>query len=544
MVTHSPRSRLGGELLAECLGQLGVDVVFGLPGIHALGAWEGIRRCGLRSVVSRTELSAGFAADGYARVSGRTAVLLLSTGPGALNSLTAIMEAASSHVPMVVLVSQVPRDIAGKGRGYLHELPDQLASFAPVVKWTARVPSHDALPGLIATAFSKAATPPTGPVVLEVPVDLLTAECWDVEPAGLAASAAPAPAPTAASEVVAEVAGILARAERPVVWAGGGVLRSGAWRELVQLAERLGAPVATTYMGKGSIPAAHPLSAGSCCDEAAFRELIESADVLLCVGTELGAETTQQYAVKPAGRIIQVDVAPARFGATYPALGVLGDARQVLSALLEVVPDAPGTWGRQAVIALRHRVAEGLSAQRRELEIGLLSSIGEALPDNGVQAWDMTILGYWAAPHHRAPEPRRFLYPLGSGTLGYAFPASLGAAVALPGTPVLGVVGDGGFAYGLAELATARQYRLDTALLVVDSGGYGILREYQVASFGGEYETALTQPAFEGVAEAAGVPVRLTSPAALTDDLRWALGERGPAMVVLRENLVAAAPTP
>jgi acetolactate synthase-1/2/3 large subunit len=441
-----------------------------------------------------------------------------------------------------VIVSQIPRELVGKGRGYLHELPDQLASFAPVVKWTASVPSHEALPGLIASAFRQAASAPTGPVVLEIPVDLLTTECGRVDIGDL--DGAPARPPVASGHVIAEAARLLNNADRPVLWAGGGVQRAGAWPELVTLAERLGAPVATTYMGKGAIGADHRLSAGSCCDEGAFRELIETADVLVCVGTELGAETTQQYGLRPSGAVVQVDVAPQRLGATYPVLGVLGDAREVLAALATAVPDAPRPWGQRAVETLRRRVADGLAAQGRELETGLLASIGDAVADSAVQAWDMTILGYWAAAHHRAPDPRRFLYPLGSGTLGYAFPASLGAAVALPGVPVLAVVGDGGFAYGMAELVTARQYRLDSAVLVVDSGGYGILREYQVASYGTHHEVDLVQPDFAGIARASGVPVRLSRPEELAEDLAWALAEPGPAMVLIREELVAAAPTP
>jgi acetolactate synthase-1/2/3 large subunit len=156
----------------------------------------------------------------------------------------------------------------------------------------------------------------------------------------------------------------------------------------------------------------------------------------------------------------------------------------------------------------------------------------------------MTILGYWAAAHHRAPEPRRFLYPLGSGTLGYAFPASLGAAVALPGVPTLAVVGDGGIAYGGAELLTARQHGMNTALLIIDSGGYGILREYQLAAFGVTHEVDLAQPDFVAMARASGVAARLSNPAQLSDDVAWATAEAGPAVVVLRERLVAAEATP
>jgi len=536
------QQRLGGEHLAECLGALGAEVVFGLPGIHALGAWEGVRRRGMRAAGFRTELSATFAADGYARVSGRPAAVLLSTGPGALNSLTGLMEAASSHVPLVAIVSQIPRELIGRRRGYLHELDDQLAVFKPVVKWVASVPSIEALSGLLAEAWCQAGTAPTGPVVLEIPVDILTGPCDLSQVHELDGSPRKVPAPSHIE--VSRVAEMLETAARPVLWAGGGVLRSGAWAELTTLAERLGAPVATTYMGRGSIAADHRLAAGSCCDEAAFRDLIEGADLLVCVGTELGAETTQQYRLRPSGTIVQIDVAPERFGTTYRALGIVGDARAVLEALIEQVPAQPRDWGPRAVEDLRRRVTAGLDSQGRELERGLLASIRSALPETAAQAWDMTILAYWAAAHQPAPAPRRFLYPLGSGTLGYAWPAALGACLVSPELPALAVVGDGGIAYGLAELATARQLGLGATLLVIDDGAYGILKEYQLTSFGQAYEVDLIQPDLAAVAGAVGVPARRSSPAALADDLRWAFSLEGPAVVHLQEHLASALPTP
>jgi acetolactate synthase I/II/III large subunit len=536
------RHRLGGELLAECFEALGAEVVFGLPGVHALGAWEGVRRRGLRSAVFRTELSATFAADGYARVSGRPAPVLLSTGPGALNSLTGLMEAASSHVPVVAVMSQIPRDLAGRGRGYLHELDDQLSSFRPVVKWAASVPSLEALPGLVAEAWRQAGSAPSGPVVLEVPVDLLTSPCEVPVVSELDGSPRAAPVP---SEIeLARVVELLRVSERPVLWAGGGVLRSGAWDELKLLAERLGAPVATTYMGRGAIPAGHRLAAGSCCDEAAFRDLVEGADVLVCVGTELGAETTQQYGLTFSGTVVQIDAAPERLGASYRVLGVVGDARQVLQALIERLPSQPRSFGPGAVERLRRRVAAGLDAQERSLERGLLASIGSVVPDEAPQAWDMTILGYWAAAHQPPPAPRRFLYPLGSGTLGYAWPAALGACLALPASPSLAVVGDGGIAYGLAELVTARQLRLDATLLVIDDGAYGILKEYQQAFFGETHEVDLLQPDLVALAGAVGIPARRSDPDALEKDLSWALSSEGPALVLLQEHLASALPTP
>jgi acetolactate synthase I/II/III large subunit len=172
-VAQTVKVRTGGRLVAECLEAAGAEAVFGVPGIHALAVWDGLRSSPVRAVGLRTELSAGFAADGYARVSGRPAPLLLSTGPGALISLAALMEAASAHVPVVAIASQIPRELIGAGRGFLHELPDQKASFEPVVKWAARAESAEQIPVLLADAFRRALTPPSGPVFLEIPVDVL-----------------------------------------------------------------------------------------------------------------------------------------------------------------------------------------------------------------------------------------------------------------------------------------------------------------------------------------------------------------------------------
>jgi acetolactate synthase-1/2/3 large subunit len=535
----------GADLLVRAMQALGATAVFGVPGTHALAIWDALQASPIRSLGTRTELSAGFAADGYARASGRVAPLLLSTGPGALNSLTALMESASAHVPVVAISSQIPRELIGRGRGFLHDLPDQRASFAPLVKRAWRAESASALPELLAEAWRTALTPPSGPVYLEVPVDVLDGPA---EGAAVAASLVPPPRGEGSDpspEVLEVAADLLNGAERPVLWAGGGVERSGAWSELRALAERLRAPVATTYMGKGAFPAHHPLAAGSACDDAAFQALLAEADVVLCVGTELGAETTGQYRLRFSGRMIQVDAAPERIGTTYEALALVGDARAVLGALTTLVAErrADGHAERR-VEALRARIAAGLDAQGRELERGVLSDIGAAAGDEAVIAWDMTIMGYWAAAHLPVARPRTFLYPLGSGTLGYAWPAALGAQAALPEARTLAVVGDGGIHYALSELASARQHDLAAKLLIVDDGGYGILREYQRDAFAQTHAVDLVQPDFEAVCAAFGVPVRGVEAPDLRAALGWAFEQQGPAAVVLSAAVAAQQPTP
>jgi acetolactate synthase-1/2/3 large subunit len=536
------RKRLGGHLVVETLEALGTGAVFGLPGTHVLPIWEALRASELPYFGFRTELNAGFAADGYARVSGEPAVLVVSTGPGALISLAALMEAQSAHVPVVAIAGQIPTDLIGKGRGFLHELRDQRASFEPVVKWVATARDAEALPEVLAEAWRRARTPPSGPVFVEIPVDILRGEASipPVEEADGAPEALPLP-PT---EAIDEAARMLVDAERPVLWAGGGVLRAGASAELAALAERVRSPVATTYMGKGAFPEDHELAAGSFCDEGAFRDLLTNADVLLCVGTELGAETTGQYALEPRGHLIHIDAARERIGVTYPALGLVGDARAVLNALVERVPvRVPDGRAETRVKETRCRIEDGLARQGRELERGLLGAIRRTLPSDAIHAWDMTMLAYWAAAHFPALEPRRYLYPLGSGTLGYAWPAALGATLATPGSPALAVVGDGGFLYGVQELATARRYDLPATLLLVDDSAYGILRKHQQNTFGETYAVDLEQPDFPGLVRAFGIPIESTNPDDLGSALERALATAGPSVVHLPVELEMWSPT-
>ena len=540
VAAHRSAPARGADVLVRAMEALGATAVFGVPGTHALAIWEALRQSPIASLATRTELNAGFAADGYARASGRVAPLLLSTGPGALNSLTALMESATAHVPVVAISSQIPRELIGRGRGFLHDLPDQRASFAPVVKRAWRAESSAGLADLLAEAWRTALAPPSGPVYLEVPVDVLDGPADAPELTSLDAAPVAAEVPD-----LAAAAELLDNAERPVLWAGGGVERSGAWAELRALAERLQAPVATTYMGKGAFPADHPLAAGSACDDAAYQELLATADVVLCVGTELGAETTGQYKLRFSGQLVQIDAAAERVGTTYPALALIGDAAAVLDALTPLVTERePDGRAEQRVRALRERIAEGLDGQGRELERGILDDIAAAAGPAAVISWDMTIMGYWAAAHLPVIGPRTFLYPLGSGTLGYAWPAAMGAQAALPGARTLAVVGDGGIHYGLTELASARQHDLAAKLLIVDDGGYGILREYQRDAFGETHSVDLVQPDFEALTQAFGVPVKATEAPGLREALDWAFATDGPAVVVLRAAVAAHQPTP
>jgi acetolactate synthase I/II/III large subunit len=533
-------TRIGGHVVAESLRALGAEVVFGLPGVHVLPIWEGLHATELRVLGFRQELNAGFAADGYARVTGRPAPLVVSTGPGAFMTLAPLMEAFTAFVPVVVVASQINSDAIGKGHGHLHETPDQAASFAPLVKWTARARTAAEIPEVLAEAWRRAATPPHGPVYVEVPFDVLHAPAEEARPE-LNGSPAPGPLPGAAE--LDRAAALLATAERPLVVAGGGAVRSGATVELLELATRLGSPVATTYTGKGAFPERHPLALGSSWDDAAHKDLLADADVVLCVGSWLGYDVTDSFRLHLRGTLIQIDASPERIGVNLPAVGLVGDAKATLQALLERVAPGSPRGGEARVAIVRTSVAAGLASQPDRLAIDLLEMIEGVLPEGAAATWDSTILAYVACWYLRVDEPRKFLYPAGSSTLGYAWPAALGAAAALPGRPVLAVVGDGGFQYGIAELATAKQHGLDVALLVIDDGGYGILREYQDGSGFAHAGVDLEHPDFVALVEAYGIPARRSSVDRLGRDLGWALEHSGPAVVVLGEVLTMAEPT-
>ncbi|WP_030834280.1 thiamine pyrophosphate-binding protein [Streptomyces hygroscopicus] len=539
-LSTAQRARHGGDLVAESLTALGASTVFGLPGQHALGAFDALRHSGLTYVGLRVENNAGFAADAFARVTGSVAPLLVSTGPGALMTLAALQESAAASAPVLAIGSQVPTAGLGGGRkGYLHELVDQKASFRDIVKSVHTVRAASQIPSALAAAWASALEAPSGPVWLEIPQDVLLAPV-SVPPV-TSLRAAPRPLPPR-SELTAEAARLLSGAERPVILAGGGVVRAGARQELRALAEALDAPVATTFGGKGAFPWDHPLSLQSWLEDAHTTEFLEDADVLLVVGSGLGELSSNYHTFRPRGRLVQIEADLGKLESNHPALGIHADAREALAALAEAIAPRPPGTAAKAAAGLLTRVRDRLEAQGLELEQRVLRSVREALPDDSPSFWDMTILSYWA---WSAFDPRTGALhsAQGAGGLGYGFPAALGAAVADRDRPVLAVSGDGGAMYSVSELATARQYRLPVTWLIVDDGGYGILREYMTDAFGEATGTELSRPDFVALAESFGVPAVRTTPERLRADLADALAAPGPSVVVLPALLRMYAPT-
>ncbi|MEU2307315.1 thiamine pyrophosphate-binding protein [Streptomyces misionensis] len=538
---NPPPGRNGGDLVVETLAGLGATTVFGLPGQHALGMFDALRRSSLRYVGLRVENNAGFAADAYGRMTGEAAPLFLSTGPGALTSLAALQEAASASAPVLAISSQVPTAGLGGGRhGYLHELPDQSASFRGVVKSVHTVRAQSQIPSAIAAAWTSALSVPHGPVWVEIPQDVLLA------PASLPVVTAPDATPQELPprpELTAVAADLLSRASRPAIIAGGGVVRSDASGKLLALAERLQAPVVTTFGGKGAFPWEHPLSLQSWLEDRYTTDFLEDADVLLVVGSGLGELSSNYHTFRPRGRVVQIEADLGKLEANHPALGIHADARLALQALLETVDTRTDPEAPARVRALLSRVSARIGAQQLTLEQDVLAAVRRALPAGAPSFWDMTILAYWAWSAFDPRGANTMHSAQGAGGLGYAFPAALGAAAADPAHPVLAVSGDGGALYSIAELATARQYDLPVTWLIVDDGGYGILREYMTDAFGEPTATELHRPDYVALADSFGVPGVRTTPETLERDLTKALSTPGPSVVVLPAILRMFAPT-
>lgn len=358
---NPPAGRNGGDLVVETLTGLGATTVFGLPGQHALGMFDALRRSSLRYVGLRVENNAGFAADAYGRITGEAAPLLLSTGPGALMSLAALQEAASASAPVLAIGSQIPvAASAAAGDGYLHELRDQQASFRDIVKSVHTVRTQSQIPSAVAAAWESALTAPHGPVWVEIPQDVLLAETR--LPVVTSMDATPeevAPRP----ELTAVAAHLLANAERPAVIAGGGVVRSDASGKLLALAERLDIPVVTTFGGKGAFPWEHPLSLQSWLEDRHTTDFLEDADVLLVVGSGLGELSSNYHTFAPRGRVIQIEADAGKLESNHPALGIHADARLALQALLETVPERRDPTAPERVSAVLTKVRDRIAAQ-------------------------------------------------------------------------------------------------------------------------------------------------------------------------------------
>jgi acetolactate synthase-1/2/3 large subunit len=566
----------GGALLAALLAEHGVRHVFGVPGGQTLALYDAIldREPGMRHVLVRDERSAAYAADAYARVTGRAGVCDATVGPGAAKLPSGLGEALGASVPVVALVSELPARLAPhRYRSAASQALDQAALLAAVTKWQATVPDAATLPALVRQAFREATTGRPGPVALFLPQDVLDGPVPDhlvpENPAGASGPSGvrggppegtvppragtsrfggfPAFRPAPDPEDLAAAAAVLRAAQRPFVLAGGGVLHSGAGPELTALAQALTAAVGTTLSGKGAIAEDHPLSVGvtgSMGTSAAAAALAE-ADVVLLAGTKAGSGPTFGWALpRPDQAVVQLDLDPAELGRAFTlAAAVLADARPGLTGLRAAL-DQPGPAPDRA--PWRARIAELAAAWRADRDAErasdavpiapqrVLAEIEAVLGADDILICDASLASGWGGAYlEQRRSGRQVLCPRGQAGLGYALPAAIGVATARPGGRTVVLAGDGALGYAAGELATVAELALPVTVIVLNNRSLGWIRWYRRITFGRGWEDEdFSDVPFADVARAFGLAgERVTEPGHLAAALRTAWSAPGPALI-------------
>jgi acetolactate synthase I/II/III large subunit len=515
----------GGEAIVSGLLAHGVDTVFGLPGAQIYGLFDAFEQAQLKVIGARHEQACGYMAFGYARSTGRPGVFSVVPGPGVLNAAAALLTAFGANEPVLCLTGQVPTPFLGKGRGHLHEMPDQLATLRSFVKWADRI-EYPALASVaVARAFQEMLSGRRGPAALEMPWDVFT-ERAEV---GEARIFDPFPAPQPDPDRIKNAAALIAASRTPMIFVGSGAI--DARDEILELAEVIDAPVVAFRSGRGIVSNAHELGLTMA---AAYR-LWPNTDLMIGIGTRLELPTMSRWPYRPAGqKSIRIDIDPSEMRRFTPDAAVVADAKAGTRALLAAVRKRgySRTSGRRATIREASTVALG-EIQQVQPQMAYLNILREVLPSNAIVTDELSQVGFASWYGFPVYEPRTFITSGYQGTLGSGFPTALGAKVAHPDTPVVAITGDGGFMFGVQELATAVQFNIGVVTLVFNNNAYGNVRRDQRERFDGRVVAAdLVNPDFVRLAASFGVgAARVTSPDTFRPALEKALAGRGPYLI-------------
>jgi acetolactate synthase-1/2/3 large subunit len=523
-----------GQALVELLEGAGTQTVFGIPGVHTLEIYRGLAASDIRHVTPRHEQGAAFMADAWGRVTGRPGVCVLISGPGLTNAITAIAQAYHDSIPMLVISGVVAEH--ERGRGEIHDLPDQQGLMSKVTAFSHSVGDPSELPDVLARAYDVFDARRPRPVHIQIPVDIMRRPAGDIAAAPLRA---PAPRPLPEPAVIAAAARHLAAARSPLILLGGGARDAG--KPALALARRLGAPVGLTINGRGTIDHDDPLCLGSALSFAPADDVLREADATLLVGAQLSdLELWGLDRPLELEGVVRVDIDEDQLDRRYaPAFALHGDASATLTeladAVAQLVPDARA----DRVATAEARVASVRETIRWPAAISdfadIVAALDAALPPDRIVAGDSTKPAY-AANHALAMHaPRSWLMPIGYGCLGCALPMAIGAKLAAPERPVLALAGDGGFMFTLQELATARDLGLALPIVVYDNSGYGEIRDAMDESGIPHVGTDVTTHDLPAIARGFGCAgVRVTTASALEHEIREALGAAGPTVIELR----------
>ncbi len=526
-------SKSCGEALMHLLESYGVTTVFGIPGEHTLELYRGIEKSNVRAVTPRNEQGASFMADGWARVTGEPGVCTLITGPGVTNAATGIGQAYADSIPMLVISSANDSPSLGKGWGRLHETTDLCAITRPITAFSTMV--HDAveIPELIAQAFTVFGSQRPRPVHIAIPIDVMETQVSDDwHPYQIAELPQPAPA------TIIKAAQLLAQADSCVMIVGGGAQQASA--EVTALAERLQVAVIASNAGKGIVSDNNPLSLGGAIISPAVHNYLASAEVVLAIGTELAEADSFIYDLPVNGKVIRIDIDPARFSDAFPAhIAILGDARSACSQLLFALEGMDCRTSSAVVAELDQLRAEQQAAYTdvERQHIHLLDILRDELPDDAVFMGDIAQLVYTGTAAMKTLQPRTWFYPAGFGTLGCALPDAIGARLALPDRTVVALVGDGGFMFTVNELATAVEEGLSIPIIIWHNNSYAMIRDGMQKRGIPEIGVNPRAPDFIKLADAFGCPgTAVDSDDSFRQALQQAREHAGPSLIVVLEN--------
>jgi acetolactate synthase-1/2/3 large subunit len=519
----------GGEAIVDGLLRHGIDTVFGLPGVQTYGLFDAFARNAnrLRLINARHEQTTAYMALGYACATGRPAAYAVVPGPGVLNTTAALATAWGVNAPVLCLTGQVPSAMIGRGRGQLHELPDQLATLRTLLKSAERIEHPTEAPVKVARAFQEMLSGRRGPVSLEMPWEQFsaTAEVTPMDPLPLHPNPIPDP------EQIAKLAGMIDGAKAPMIWVGGGALHAG--QEILALAERIGAPVVSFRGGRGIVDDRHALGLTT----PAGYLLWPRTDLIVAFGTRLEVPTSRWGAIPAGLKIARVDVDPAEMRRLKVDLGIVADSADAARALAEAVGRRSDP-ARAAAIA-KAKADTRAAIQKVQPQMAFLEAIRDVLPEDGILCDEMTQVGYaswFGFPFH---APRTLITSGFSGTLGAGFPTALGVKVGQPDRPVVAVTGDGGFLFGGAELATAVQHGINLVTVLFNNSSYGnVLRDQRRLFEGRDSGSVLHNPDFQTYAKAFGVPSwRVTDAPGLRGALAEALSANAPALIEVMTDI-------
>ncbi len=513
----------GGDALVAALCAHGIDTVFGLPGAQTYGLFDAMHRAGLRVIGARHEQACGYMAFGYARATGKPSVFSVVPGPGVLNAGAAALTALGCNEPVLCLTGQVPSAFLDRGSGHLHEMPDQLAMLRTVYKHASRVEHPGLAAAAVAEAFRAMRSGRQGPAAIEMPWDAFS---QSAEMGGMTTLPTLAPPPLDHERIDA-AARLIARSRAPMIFVGSGAVHA---RDAIhRLAERLQAPVVAFRSGRGIVSNAHEL--GLTIAEA--YPLWPDTDLVIGIGTRLEVPRWR-WPYRPAGQqTIRIDIDPVEMRRSPPDVALVADALAAVPALYGAVLRLDGTI-RDRLPAIR--AARMLAtAQMRDIQpqMAYLQALRDVMPPAGIVTDELSQVGFASWYGYPVYEPRTFLTSGYQGNLGSGFPTALGAKVAFPDRPVVAICGDGGFMFGVQELATAAQFGINVVVLVFNNGAYGNVLRDQLQSFGGRVTAArLRNPDFVQLAGAFDVrSARVSTPGKLRDVLETAIASDAPWLI-------------